>query len=92
VFQNMISRVHAKVFYKDNSWFIQNNKSVNGVYVNDVKLGDLPVPLKEGDIVVFGGNANQLPGAIKKQPNSEFIYQFKLTKKTTKSRRYTRKE
>jgi len=47
------------------SWEIRDVGSLNGVYVNDIKL-DLPQILQEGDIVVFGT----------KSPSTEFKFVF----------------
>lgn len=50
-----ISRRHSRLTKQDNIWFLDDLSSLNGTYVNNVKLTpDTPVPLKNGDIVQFG--------------------------------------
>lgn len=35
-----ISRFHTKFIFKDNSWFVQDNNSTNGTFINDIKLNN----------------------------------------------------
>ncbi|XP_064601283.1 E3 ubiquitin-protein ligase RNF8-like [Liolophura sinensis] len=68
---NMISRCHAILQRKeDGNWFIQDNKSLNGVAVNGERLqANVGVPLREGDLVQFGINpSSDMP--------SEFVYKY----------------
>jgi pSer/pThr/pTyr-binding forkhead associated (FHA) protein len=71
----MISRVHAHIAHlSNNQWKLRDNRSVNGVYVNDVKVSE--ASLNDGDVITFGGGGNAPFGSKKQQPDSEFIYKF----------------
>ena len=48
-----ISRKHAKVFERDEKFYIQDMGSINGTFVNDKRILD-PVELKEGDKIKVG--------------------------------------
>ncbi|MBO5642930.1 MAG: FHA domain-containing protein [Kiritimatiellae bacterium] len=50
---NSISRHHAKIFFKDSEWFVQDLNSTNGSFLNDKKI-DKPEKLSQGDTVRFG--------------------------------------
>jgi len=50
-----VSRRHAKIFYRDNRWFIEDVGSRNGTYVDGEDIrGRGAVELKEGIEVVLG--------------------------------------
>lgn len=49
-----ISRHHAKIFFKDGSWFVQDLDSTNGSFRNEVKLGTESVKISSGDKLRFG--------------------------------------
>lgn len=71
----MISRVHAYIICGDNGqWYIRDNRSVNGVFLNDEKVFDSRI--KNRDIITFGGGGNLARGTIKSQPRSEFNFVF----------------
>lgn len=70
----MISRVHAYIIYSNNQWYIRDNRSVNGVFLNDVKIHESRIKL--GDVITFGGGGNMMRGSIKRQDMSEFNYIF----------------
>eukprot|EP01122_Echinamoeba_exundans_P008997 TRINITY_DN3082_c0_g2_i1.p1 TRINITY_DN3082_c0_g2~~TRINITY_DN3082_c0_g2_i1.p1 ORF type:complete len:536 (-),score=99.20 TRINITY_DN3082_c0_g2_i1:91-1698(-) len=72
----MISRVHAHVMHLvDASWKIRDNHSVNGLFVNSIKVHE--AALKDGDLLTFGGGGNMAFGQRKdQQETSEFIYRF----------------
>ncbi|WP_191602723.1 FHA domain-containing protein [Marinomonas algicola] len=54
-----ISRIHAIIFWKDNSWFIED-KSTNGIWVNEHKLIKAQIyPLKENDVIVFSSKTGE---------------------------------
>eukprot|EP01118_Nematostelium_gracile_P011478 TRINITY_DN4075_c0_g1_i3.p1 TRINITY_DN4075_c0_g1~~TRINITY_DN4075_c0_g1_i3.p1 ORF type:complete len:104 (-),score=37.91 TRINITY_DN4075_c0_g1_i3:26-337(-) len=76
--ERMISRNHASIQSSEQEgqtkWTITDSNSVNGVFVNDVKIKE--AELKNGDLITFGGGATAAVGAIRKQPESEFVYQF----------------
>lgn len=48
-----ISRHHAKFFFKESQWFVQDLNSTNGSFLNDKKI-DKPEPLSQGDVVRVG--------------------------------------
>ena len=35
-----VSRIHAKIFQKDNQWVLKDNQSTNGIYVNGEKIDE----------------------------------------------------
>lgn len=50
-----VSRKHARLLRRDNYWQLEDLGSLNGTYVNDVKLkAQSPFPLKSGDIIRCG--------------------------------------
>ena len=48
------SRKHAKIFYRDGKWFIEDLGSTNGTVVNGEPVEDKPVELKDGSEIVIG--------------------------------------
>ena len=48
-----ISRLQAKIYAKGNRWFIIDEKSKNGTFVNGSKIGVESVELKHSDIISF---------------------------------------
>eukprot|EP00771_Trimastix_marina_P001335 gnl/Trimastix_PCT/2400.p1 GENE.gnl/Trimastix_PCT/2400~~gnl/Trimastix_PCT/2400.p1 ORF type:complete len:527 (+),score=100.78 gnl/Trimastix_PCT/2400:35-1615(+) len=75
----MISRRHAKLcrVIEDNllEWKLIDLKSLNGVFINDVKQEE--AILRDGDVIVFGGGGNKKVGDRVPQADSEFRYQFR---------------
>eukprot|EP00795_Rhopilema_esculentum_P003159 gene3159-1463_t len=67
----MISRKHATIGFRDGKWMITDHESLNGVFVNGIKIkANDPFPLFCGDKVAFGiavGNS--------KTPEFEYIFQ-----------------
>jgi len=50
-----VSRRHARIFYKDGKWFIEDLGSTNGTIVdNDDIRGKEPYELKDGSEIVVG--------------------------------------
>ena len=49
----MISRVHAGIQWENENYVIYDMGSVNGTYVNNVKIIDKPIMLKNGDIILL---------------------------------------
>lgn len=72
----MISRVHSFLLNLHGHWEVRDNRSVNGIFVNDRKVQE--AVLKDGDVVVFGGGGDHPIGAIIEQPDSEFRYEFRI--------------
>lgn len=54
--QNYVSRKHARIFLKDNEYFVEDMSSVNGTYVNKgPRLApDSPHKLQNGDEIIMG--------------------------------------
>ena len=48
-----VSRHHARLFFRDRQFFIEDTRSSNGTYVNKARVTQ-PAPLKSGDIVRIG--------------------------------------
>lgn len=48
-----ISRVHAGIQWVDEQYLLYDMGSVNGTYVNNIKLIDKPVKLNNGDIILL---------------------------------------
>ena len=47
--RNTIGRQHASIEYRDNGFWIRDRKSLNGTFVNDRRLEDDEVALRNGD-------------------------------------------
>jgi len=50
---NYVSTMHARLFSKENNWFVEDLGSTNGTYLNRVKV-TAPAPLAVGDEVRVG--------------------------------------
>ena len=78
----MISRKHATITRQRQSgaaasseWLLTDLQSMNGVFVNDVKIASHL--LRHGDVVTFGGLGQKVPiGATFPQPKAEFIFRY----------------
>jgi len=69
VTKNMISRNHARFKYDEGKWFIIDNNSTNGVYLNSERIPKQePQTLSSGDIIIFGVNMS----------SSEFVYKYEV--------------
>ncbi|XP_052766252.1 LOW QUALITY PROTEIN: E3 ubiquitin-protein ligase RNF8-like [Mya arenaria] len=82
ILSTMISRCHA-VLKKNSSekWTIKDNKSLNGVFINEKKLEPLkPYELNEGDIV-------QLGVPISSEVPAEFVFKFHNALKVKRERK-----
>ncbi len=47
-----ISRRHCRIFLRNQSWFIEDLRSTNGVFVNDQRISK--TSLKQGDVLKLG--------------------------------------
>lgn len=82
----MISRVHAKITQVQPAtatngqpglarWLLTDCKSMNGVFLNDVKVES--ATLRHNDVITFGGLGQKVAmGATFPQPDAEFIFRF----------------
>ena len=79
----MISRLHARIISeKDRTGkqtFTVSDTSLNGTYVNDVKIAD-SCDLSPGDTITFGHTRGAVltPGELAQQPDSEFRFKVSL--------------
>ncbi len=48
-----ISRIHAKVSHKDGLFFVEDNGSTNGTFLNDVAIIE-KTPIHDGDVIKLG--------------------------------------
>jgi pSer/pThr/pTyr-binding forkhead associated (FHA) protein len=48
-----VSRRHARLFFRDGSWVLQDLQSTNGTTVNGVRVGRCE--LRPGDTLILGG-------------------------------------
>ncbi|HZW13811.1 MAG TPA: FHA domain-containing protein [Noviherbaspirillum sp.] len=53
---NYISRRHAHIFLKSGAPFVEDLGSTNGTFVAGKRLDEHAVPLKDGDLLAFGGH------------------------------------
>ncbi len=57
-----VSRRHCRFFFREGKWYVRDLKSLNGVFVNDLPVDEVPVQV--GDRVRIGGFVFLLqPGA-----------------------------
>lgn len=49
-----VSRRHARLWFENGQWLLQDEKSANGTMVNNGRIYQQPVILKDGDIINFG--------------------------------------
>jgi pSer/pThr/pTyr-binding forkhead associated (FHA) protein len=87
---NMISRLHAKILQDNTQWKIVDNKSMNGLFINNKRVAE--AVLRDGDKIVFGGGGALPMGSIRAQSNSEFIYVFKVTARSKRSQSQMQEE
>lgn len=73
-FPTLISRVHCFLTWRMDHWLLQDNKSVNGVAVNGVRV--LEQRLNTGDVIAFGPGTAVKPGQRMEHQTSE--YQLKV--------------
>jgi len=76
----LVSRRHASLTYnkEDGSWVLQDLNSLNGTFVNDIKV--LRVVLRDGDVVAFDVRGGLVPvGGKAKARRSVCRYRFRQT-------------
>jgi len=79
----MISRNHATFKFQSEKWYLVDNRSTNGVYVNGKRLASqTPYMLSPGDIIIFGIHEKE----------SEFTYKFEADDLTSKEELLTIQE
>ncbi len=49
-----VSRRHARLWFDNGQWFLEDLQSANGTSVNNMRISYQPVALKDGDIINFG--------------------------------------
>jgi pSer/pThr/pTyr-binding forkhead associated (FHA) protein len=54
-----VSQVHARLYSKDGSWFVEDLGSTNGTYLNDRRVVQ-PVEVHAGDVVKVGKTVLEL--------------------------------
>lgn len=74
---NWCSRKHARIWYEDNSWWIEDLDSRNGTYVNNRPVTG-KVPLSPGDVIrvgrtelMFGEDLSAVP--VDMRPNADAL-------------------
>ena len=50
--RNDVSRIHARILFEDNQYFLEDLKSRNGTFLNGEKVID-KMPIREGDVLRF---------------------------------------
>lgn len=49
-----LSKQHARIFFKDAEFYVEDLKSTNGTFVNGRKIGVRPVKIKDSDKIGIG--------------------------------------
>jgi pSer/pThr/pTyr-binding forkhead associated (FHA) protein len=49
-----ISQLHARVFQRDGTWFVEDLGSTNGTYLNTKRVSTTPLAVKRGDQIKIG--------------------------------------
>ena len=68
---NYLSRRHAHIFLKGGAPFVEDLGSVNGTFVAAKRLDEHAVPLKDGDLLAFGGHHFVYRVSLKSEPEIE---------------------
>ena len=61
---NFVSGEHARLFLRDNRWWVEDWNSTNGTQVNGAEVAR-PTPVLDGDIIGVGGVRLKLHGATR---------------------------
>eukprot|EP00906_Rhabdomonas_costata_P020445 RCo029761 len=80
---SVVSRLHAKICRRDGEFFIADNNSTNGTFVNGLKIRESL--LRDGDQVVFGGGANVAVGQSLSKSQQKLVHQLHWTFKVTRT-------
>ncbi len=56
---SFVSQLHARVFQRDGTWFLEDLGSTNGTLLNKRKVG-APVPLRKADRIQIGNTVLEL--------------------------------
>lgn len=56
---SFVSQVHARVFARDGSWFVEDMGSTNGTFHDDRKIGG-PTEIRQGDRIRVGGTVLEM--------------------------------
>ncbi len=51
---SFVSHNHARIIFKEQSFFLEDLNSINGTYINGIRVRD-PLPLKTGDSLKIAG-------------------------------------
>lgn len=93
--KNVISRTHAIISRnmttvtkqdintpnkKNADTFTIEDRSMNGIFVNGVKIPKKGTKIKHGDTIVFGGGYRTPVGTKSEQPDSELIFVFETVR------------
>lgn len=50
---NTVSRRHARLWFENGKWYLEDLQSSNGTMVNNIRIFQ-PVELQDGDVISFG--------------------------------------
>jgi pSer/pThr/pTyr-binding forkhead associated (FHA) protein len=59
---NFVSGEHARLFLRDNRWWVEDWNSTNGTRLNEAEI-NRPTQVRDGDIIGIGGVRLKLQGA-----------------------------
>ena len=68
---NYLSRRHAHIFLKGGVPFVEDLGSVNGTFVSSRRLEEHAVPLKDGELIAFGGHHFVYRVSVQNEPQIE---------------------
>jgi pSer/pThr/pTyr-binding forkhead associated (FHA) protein len=49
-----VSQLHARIFTRDGTWFVEDLGSTNGTYLNTKRVSTTPLAVKRGDQIKIG--------------------------------------
>ena len=76
--KEVISRRHAEIYRRpDGHFYLQDLKTLNGTFINDVKIGDHV--LREGDVIQFAGHANVDIGKMLTSSKVDFNLRYRFS-------------